>query len=281
MKEKVITEQELESFRKWLILEEKSESTVEKYLRDVAGFASFADGQAVTKERVLSYKAALLEEGYAPRSVNSMLASLNSFFIFAGWGECRVRSIRMQKKAYCSEDKELTRSEYERLVFAARKKGNDRLELILQTICGTGIRVGELKYITVEAARQGAAIISLKGKTREILIEKKLKKLLLSYAERKEIKSGPLFITRSGKPVCRSNIWKEMKELCIEAKVEPGKVFPHNLRHLFARIFYSIQKDLAKLADLLGHSSIETTRLYIISTGAEHRRTLEKMRLIL
>lgn len=281
MKEKVITEQELESFREWLILEEKSESTVEKYLRDVAGFASFADGQAITKERVLSYKAALLEEGYAPRSVNSMLASLNSFFLFAGWSECRVRSIRMQKKAYCSEDKELTRSEYERLVFAARKKGNDRLELILQTICGTGIRVGELKYITVEAARQGAAIISLKGKTREILIEKKLKKLLLSYAERKEIKSGPLFVTRSGKPVCRSNIWKEMKELCIEAKVEPGKVFPHNLRHLFARIFYSIQKDLAKLADLLGHSSIETTRLYIISTGAEHRRALEKMRLIL
>lgn len=281
MKEKVITEQELESFREWLILEEKSESTVEKYLRDVAGFASFADGQAITKERALSYKAALLEEGYAPRSVNSMLASLNSFFLFAGWSECRVRSIRMQKKAYCSEDKELTRSEYERLVFAARKKGNDRLELILQTICGTGIRVGELKYITVEAARQGAAIISLKGKTREILIEKKLKKLLLSYAERKEIKSGPLFVTRSGKPVCRSNIWKEMKELCIEAKVEPGKVFPHNLRHLFARIFYSIQKDLAKLADLLGHSSIETTRLYIISTGAEHRRALEKMRLIL
>ncbi len=157
MKEKVITEQDIESFRQWLVLEEKSENTIEKYLRDVAGFAGFTRGEPVTKEMVLSFKASLIEAGYAPRSINSMLASLNSFFTFADLSECRVKSIRLQKKAYCSEDRELTRSEYERLVLAARKKGNERLELILQTICSTGIRVGELRYITVEAAREGGS----------------------------------------------------------------------------------------------------------------------------
>ena len=210
-----------------------------------------------------------------------MIASLNSLFSFLGWTDCRVKSIKLQRQIYCPEEKELTKAEYMRLVNTAKQKGNERLNLILQTICGTGIRVSELQYITVEAVKNGEAIVSLKGKTRSVFIVKELKKKLLRYAAEQGITSDTIFITRTGRPISRTNIWREMKALCEEADVNPQKVFPHNLRHLFARVFYSIEKDIAKLADILGHSSINTTRIYIISTGDEHRRRMENMRLIL
>ncbi len=210
-----------------------------------------------------------------------MLASLNSLFSFLGWHDCRVKSMKVQRQIYCPEERELTKAEYERLCQAAKRRGNKGLNLLLQTICGTGIRVSELKFITVEAVKKGEATVSLKGKTREVFIVKVLKQKLLRYAEKKKITSGAIFITRGGKPMSRTNIWREMKNLCKEARVNKAKVFPHNLRHLFARTFYSIEKDIAKLSDILGHSSINTTRIYIVTTGGEHRQRMEKMRLII
>lgn len=281
MKGRILTEKIIGDFSCCLKSEEKSENTIGKYLRDVQAFAAYLGGAAVTKEAVIAYKNKLLSENYAVRSINSMLASLNSLFSFLGWTDCRVKSIKLQRQVYCPEEKELTKAEYTRLVNTAKQKGNERLNLILQTICGTGIRVSELQYITVEAVKCSEAVVSLKGKTRSVFIVKELQKKLLRYAAEQKIHSGCIFITRTGKPISRTNIWREMKGLCEQAGVNPQKVFPHNLRHLFARIFYGIEKDIAKLADILGHSSIDTTRLYIISTGAEHRRKLEHMRLIL
>lgn len=281
MKGRILTEKIIGDFSCCLKSEEKSENTLEKYLRDVRAFAAYLGGAAVTKETVIAYKNKLLSENYAVRSVNSMLASLNSLFAFLGWTDCRVKSIKLQRQIYCSEERELTKAEYMRLVNTAKQKGNERLNLILQTICGTGIRVSELQYITVEAVKCGEAIVSLKGKTRTIFIVRELQKKLLRYAAEQGISSGTIFITRTGRPMSRTNIWREMKGLCEQAGVNPQKVFPHNLRHLFARVFYGIEKDIAKLADILGHSSINTTRIYIISTGDEHRRRMENMRLIL
>lgn len=273
--------EKITAFGQYLEREEKARNTVEKYLRDVRAFAAWLKDSPVTKETVMEYKAKLTEGGYAAASINSMLISLNRFFTFCGWHDARVKTLRLQRQAYCPEEKELTRAEYERLVLAARRNGNERLELILQTICGTGIRVSELSFITVEAVRAGEAPVSLKGKTRQVLIVKRLAELLRAYAKKHGIKSGPIFVTRSGRPLSRSNVWREMKALCKSAQVDPSKVFPHNLRHLFARIFYGLKKDITKLADVLGHSSIDTTRIYLISTGAEHRRYLESMRLII
>ena len=281
MKGRILTEKIIGDFSCCLKSEEKSENTLEKYLRDVRAFAAYLGGAAVTKETVIAYKNKLLSENYAVRSVNSMLASLNSLFAFLGWTDCRVKSIKLQRQIYCSEERELTKAEYMRLVNTAKLKGNERLNLILQTICGTGIRVSELQYITVEAVKCGEAIVSLKGKTRTIFIVRELQKKLLRYAAEQGISSGTIFITRTGRPMSRTNIWREMKGLCEQAGVNPQKVFPHNLRHLFARVFYGIEKDIAKLADILGHSSINTTRIYIISTGNEHRKRMENMRLII
>jgi integrase family protein len=281
MKGRILTENRIADFSAYLRSEEKSENTVEKYLRDVQAFAEYLGGAEITKGKVIAYKSRLLAENYAVRSINSMLASLNSLFSFLGWSDCKVKSIKLQRQIYCPEEKELTKAEYMRLVNAAKQKGNERLNLILQTICGTGIRVSELQYITVEAAKRGEAVVSLKGKTRSVFLVKELRKKLLRYAAEQNIQSGAIFITRTGKPMSRTNIWREMKGLCEQAEVNPQKVFPHNLRHLFARVFYGIEKDLAKLADILGHSSINTTRIYIISTGDEHRRQMEHMRLLL
>lgn len=281
MKGRILTEKMIEDFSCYLKSEEKSENTVGKYLRDVRTFAEYLGGAEITKETVIAYKSRLLAENYTVRSINSMLASLNSLFSFLNWMDCRVKSIKLQRQIYCPEEKELTKAEYMRLVNTAKQKGNERLNLILQTICGTGIRVSELQYITVEAVKNGEAIVSLKGKTRSVFIVKELKKKLLRYAAEQGITSGTIFITRTGRPMSRTNIWREMKSLCESAGVNPQKVFPHNLRHLFARVFYSIEKDIAKLADILGHSSINTTRIYIISTGDEHRRRMENMRLII
>lgn len=280
MKGRILTKEDIEKFKEHLIFEERSGATVEKYCRDVKAFYEFVCGTELSKETVIAYKNKL-KDGYAVRSVNSMLASINSLFAFLGWHDLRVKSIKMQRLIFCSEEKELTKSEYERLVNTAKNKHNERLCLILQTICGTGIRVSELQYITVEAARRGEAAVSCKGKTRPVFIVRELQKKLLRYASEQGIKSGSIFITRSGNPISRTNIWRDMKGLCKQAGVNPNKVFPHNLRHLFARVFYGIEKDIAKLADILGHSSINTTRIYIISTGKEHRRFIENMRLII
>jgi len=281
MKGKILTEEMAKAFEKYLRREEKSENTVKKYLRDVRAFAAYLNGAEVTKETVITFKSKLLGESYSVRSINSMLASLNGLFSFLGWEDCRVKSVKLQRQIYCPEEKELTKAEYIRLVDTAKQKGNERLNLILQTICGTGIRVSELQYITVEAVKNGEATVSLKGKTRSVFLVKELRKKLIRYAAKQNIQSGAVFITRTGKPMNRTNIWREMKGLCRQAGVNPKKVFPHNLRHLFARTFYGIEKDIAKLADILGHSSINTTRIYIISTGSEHRRRMEHMRLII
>ena len=281
MKGRILTSEAIDCFKKYLREEEKSENTIEKYLRDVRAFAAYLSGIEVTKETVIAYKSRLLAENYAVRSINSILASVNSLFAFLGWTDCKVKSIKLQRQVYCPEEKELTKAEYTRLVNTAKQKGNERLNLILQTICGTGIRVSELQYITVEAIKNGEAVVSLKGKTRTIFIVRELQKKLLRYAAEQGITSGTIFITRTGRPMSRTNIWREMKGLCEQAGVNPQKVFPHNLRHLFARIFYGIEKDIAKLADILGHSSINTTRIYIISTGDEHRKRMEHMRLII
>lgn len=281
MKGRFITEKTIDGFCEYLQSEEKSMATIEKYRRDVRAFAEFAAGQTVTKESVIAYKKQLLCEKYAPRSINSMLASLNSLFTFLSWTDCKVKSIKLQRQIYCSEEKELTKAEYIRLVNTAKQKGNERLNLLLQTICGTGIRVSELPFITLEAVKEGIATVSCKGKTRSVFIVRDLQKKLLRYAAEQEIKTGAIFITRNGNPISRTNIWRDMKNLCVQAGVNPDKVFPHNLRHLFARTFYGIEKDIAKLADILGHSSINTTRIYIITTGNEHRKRMETMRLIL
>lgn len=279
MEERILTADIIEDFRKNLELQEKSTSTIEKYIRDVKAFSVYAENSAITKEKVIAYKK-YLRNNYAVRSVNSMLASINSLFNSLEWHDLKVKSLKLQQQVFCSEDRELTKAEYARLCKTAKRKKNKRLNLILQTICGTGIRVSELQYITVEAAKQGEAVVNCKAKTRSVFIVKELKQKLLRYAAEQNIKSGMIFVTRTGKLISRTNIWREMKALCVEANVNPEKVFPHNLRHLFARVFYGIEKDIAKLADILGHSSINTTRIYIISTGTEHRKRMENMHLI-
>ena len=279
MEEKVVNQKQLMSFAEYLRHEEKSKNTIEKYLRDARAFADYLDGRKATKETVLAYKVKLISERYAVRSINSMLASINSLFSFLGWTECKVKGMKIQQQIYCPEEKELSKAEYFRLVKTAKKIGNQRLNLILQTICATGIRVSELQDITLESVKRGEAIVSLKGKTRRVFIVHDLQKKLLHYAAEQKISSGALFVTRTGKTISRTRIWREMKNLCAQAGVNPKKVFPHNLRHLFARTFYGIEKDIAKLADILGHSSINTTRIYIITTGNEHRRRIENMRL--
>ena len=280
MKGPFITAKVIAEFKEHLILEERSKITIEKYIRDVKAFTVYTQNADITKETVIAYKKHL-QENYAVRSVNSMLASINSLFSFLGWHDLKVKSLKLQQQVFCPEEKELTKAEYTRLCKTAERKHNERLNLILQTICGTGIRVSELQFITVEAVKNGEAVVNCKAKTRSVFIVKELKQKLLRYAAEQNIKSGMIFVTRTGKPISRTNIWREMKALCEEANVNPQKVFPHNLRHLFARVFYGIEKDIAKLADILGHSSINTTRIYIISTGTEHRQRMENMRLII
>ena len=269
------------SFKGYLIDNDKSAYTIDKYIRDVMKFKEYLCDNDIEKETAGEYKNYLIRKGYSVRSINSMLSSVNALFEYLDRNDLKVKTIKMQRSVYCPEDKELTRAEYQRLCAAAKMKKNNRLELIIETVCSTGIRIGELKYITIESAKRGEAVVTLKGKTRYVFIPKELKRKLLRYATEQGIKSGMIFITRTGKAVNRTNVWRDMKNLCKDAGVKPEKVFPHNLRHLFARTFYNIDKDIAKLADILGHSSIDTTRIYIISTGAEHRRLIEKMKLIL
>lgn len=278
MRDKMITEGLIGAYRQALIREEKSTATVEKYLRDVRAFFAFIGRAVLTKELVMAYKQQLVERRYAIRSINSMLGSVNSLLEFLGCPECRVKAIRQQRETYCAEEKELTKVEYLRLLEAAKKK--PQLRLLMETICGTGIRVSELRYFTVEAVGRGEVSVTCKAKTRRILLPQKLQRLLLEYARKSHIRAGAIFVTRGGRPLNRSNIWAQMKKLCQEAGIQASKVFPHNLRKLFARTFYGREKDIAKLADILGHSSIDTTRIYIISTGTEHRRKIERLGLV-
>ncbi len=274
----ILTNDAICEFGNYLRCEEKSAATQEKYLRDVRAFCEYTSGNEISKELVVNWKRYLVEQGYAVRSINSMLASVNCLLDFLGLSNCKVKNIRMQRQTYCAEDKELTKAEYLRLLQASKK--NEQLNLVIQTICGTGIRVSELQYFTVEAVRYGEVTVDCKNKTRTILVPGKLKNLLLNYAKRHSITTGAIFVTRTGKTLNRSNIWAAMKKLCEAAGVKSSKVFPHNLRKLFARTFYGIEKDIAKLADILGHSSINTTRIYIMTTGFEHRRKIERLGLV-
>ena len=281
MSNRIIEQKTMEKFKHFLLMEEKSDNTIEKYVRDAECFAEYIGCAEVDKESVIMYKNKLIEKGYANSSINSIISSLNKLFSLLDWNDCKVKYIKEQRQMYCAAEKELTKSDYLRLVNTAKANGNTRLSLIIQTICATGIRVSELKYITVEAIQRGEAKVTLKGKTRRVFIVDKLRKKLLKYISKKHIKHGVVFVTKWGNPINRSNIWREMKNLCDQAGVNPNKVFPHNLRHLFARSFYKIEKDVAKLADILGHSSINTTRIYIVTTAREHRMRMEQMRLII
>ncbi len=270
----------LDEFKEFLYDNEKSEATVSKYLHDITVFLQFIQGREIDKTLVLNYKKSLLDK-YATASANSMIAALNCFLKFIKKQDCVIKQFKIQRKAFCEEEKELTKEEYIRLINTANNTGNERLSLVIQTICSTGIRVSELPFITVEAAKCGEAIVRCKGKTRTVFLVKQLCKRLLQYSKKNKIATGAIFVTKTGKLLSRSNIWREMKALCEKARVSANKVFPHNLRHLFARLFYRIEKDIAKLADILGHSNINTTRIYIISSGVEHRRKMESMRLII
>lgn len=281
MKDHFITDGDMEAFGKFLREEEREEATIEKYLREVRAFHGWLEGRPVTKETVLAWKEQLQKAGYASVTVNAKLSALNGFFRFAGWEECRVKFLRIQRQMFRKQSKELTRAEYERLLETARRMGKERLGLLMETICATGIRVSELSYITMETVREGRAEVELKGKIRVILLPGKLCRKLLKYAKKQETVSGEIFCTKSGNGLSRRQIWREMKELCRAADVESSKVFPHNLRHLFATSFYKICRDIVKLADVLGHSSVETTRIYLLTTGREHARQLELTGLIL
>lgn len=281
MKKKMqLTQREFDQFEDYLRHDEREESTIEAYLRSLTRFAEWADGRAVTKELAMEWKTALSEAGYRPISVNAMLAAVNKFFTCMGREDCKVKYLKLQRQMFRKSERDLSKEEYQRLVQAAHEKGDLRMELILETICATGIRVGELKYITVEAIRAGVAEIALKGKIRTILLPHRLCRKLQKYAKQQKIASGKLFLTQDGLPVSRQSIWTRMKALCEAAGVERSKVFPHNLRSLFARSFYGSCHDVVRLADVLGHSSIETTRIYLMSTGKEYLRQLDKLGLV-
>lgn len=279
MEPRKITEETLAAFARQLGEEERSPATLEKYLREVRQFAAFLGGREVTRELAAAWREELSAH-QSPATVNGKLTALDRLLAFLGWEDCRVKHLRVQRQLFRDSARELSREEYARLVETARRLGRGRLSLLMETICATGIRVSEVHYITAEAVREGRTEIALKGKIRTILLPGKLCRKLEKYARQKKITSGELFLTRSGRPMSRKQIWAEMKGVCRAAGVAPSKVFPHNLRHPFARCFYRVSRDVAKLADVLGHSSIETTRIYLISTGAEHARTLDQLRLI-
>ncbi len=276
---KMITTEMILEYKSYLIEEEKGTVTIEKYIRDVTAFHRWIGSSEITKSKMLEYKAELIEK-YAPATVNSILSSLNSFFGHYEWYDIRVKNLKIQRQIFCKSETELTKDEYERLLRAAKHKKNERLYLIMQTICSTGIRVGELEFVTTESVMRGQAQVKLKGKIRTVFIPNELCKLLKQYMKEQNIKSGSVFITKSGRPLDRHSIWKSMKMLCEMAGVAKEKVFPHNLRHLFARTYYSIQKDIVRLADILGHSSVNTTRIYTVEDGRTHQRQMQRLGLV-
>lgn len=278
--ERIITENKIETYLQYLYEEEKSKATIEKYHCDLRKLMEYAGDKQIDKTLMIAYKEQLLKDGYKITSINSFLVASNRFLEYQGWYDARVKTYKIQKEAFCPDNKCLTKSEYKKLVQTAKEQKRTRLAMILQTICATGMRISELEYVTDTAVKNGMVQVHCKGKIRTILLPDKLRKELLFYTSKRKQKKGPVFCTASGKMVNRSNIWKEMKALCEAAGVNPEKVFPHNLRHLFAQCFYEIKKDIAKLADVLGHSSIETTRIYIRTTSREHRKQLNQMGLV-
>ena len=274
-----ITDKQINDYTDFLREEEKSGVTIEKYLRDLKRFRRYLGSRGLNKEETLGFKQQLIEKRYAAASVNSMLSSINGFLRYCGRQDCCVKSLRVQRRVYVPEERELTKEEYRRLLEAS--KGDEQMNLLLQTICATGIRISELRYFTVEAIRAEELTVCCKNKTRTIFLPPRLRKALSRYAARRNIRSGAIFVTRSGNCLDRSNVWAKMKRLCAAANVESHKVYPHNLRKLFARTFYTMEKDIALLADILGHGSIETTRIYIMSTGKEHRQKIEHMNLLM
>jgi site-specific recombinase XerD len=275
---RILTKESINDYESNLVNEEKSQITIEKYIRDVKAFANWIGYGEFEKSEVLSYKSEL-QKRYAPTSVNTVISSLNSFFVYHEWYDMKVRTLKIQRQMFAEEERELTKAEYERLLSVAEKK-NERLYLLMQTICSTGIRISELNFVTVEAIQKGKADIQAKGKRRTVFFPKQLCKMLKEYAKEKDIKKGAIFVTKGGLPMNRSNIWTSMKSLCREANVSEEKVFPHNLRHLFARTYYSQQKDIVRLADILGHSSVNTTRIYTMESGAIHRKQIQKLGLL-
>ena len=280
MKYHTLTKKHIAAYTGYLRREERAAATVEKYSRDVCAFAEWLETRPVTKEIVTRWKEWLLEDSFSPATVNAKLSALNGLLRFLGWEECRVKFVKVQKRAFRDASRDLSRDEYRHLLDTARMLGRERLELLLETICATGIRVSEVKYITVEAAAAGRTDISLKGKIRTILLPAKLCHKLLKYAKTQKTVSGEIFLSENGTSLSRIQIGREMKRICKAAGVEPSKVFPHNLRHLFAATFYRVTKDIVKLADVLGHSSINTTRIYLLSTDAEHVRCLDRLGLV-
>ncbi len=259
--------------------QERAKQTVQKYAHDLAALAAFLPDKGLNKERLIAWKEHLTAQ-YTAASINTMLAALNGFLAFMGWHDLKIKPLKIQRNIFCAVDKELTRAEYLRLVEAAKRSGNERLALILQTICATGIRVSELKWITAEAVMNGNTQVACKGKRRIVFLPQQLRKVLRTYLKQQKRTEGPVFQTKTGKPIDRSNIWRDMKALCQSAKVDPSKVFPHNLRHLFARTYYSLEKDLSRLADILGHSNISTTRIYTMESGGVHAKQLGRMGLV-
>ena len=280
MKELSIRQEQIEAYGAYLRGAERSDATIEKYLRSVSAFSIWLGDRELAKEEAAAWRERLLAQGRSPSTVNTALSALNGLFAFLGRPDCRVRFLKLQRRLFRDRERELTRGEYERLVETARAGGNERLALLMETICATGVRVSEVRYLTVEAAREGRAEIRLKGKIRTILLSHKLAKKLLKYAKAQNIARGEIFRTAGGKALSRHRIWAEMKAICKKAGVEATKVFPHNLRHLFATVFYQTHRDVARLADLLGHSSIDTTRIYLMTSGAELCRQLDRLRLV-
>lgn len=276
---KKITKKLIDKFRLHLINEEKSSATLEKYIRDISAFTEWICSNVIDKSAVLQYKQYLIEN-YAPTSVNSIISSLNCFFSYNEWYDLKIKSVKIQKQIFANRNKELTKSEYERLLDAAKQKNNERLYYLMQTICSCGLRVSELKFVTTESVKCGQATINCKGKMRIVILPKQLCKMLSTYIKENNIKSGSVFVSKNGKPLDRSNIWSAMKKLCESAGVSKDKVFPHNLRHLFARTYYSLQKDVVRLADILGHSSVDTTRIYTMESGEIHRKQIQRLGLL-
>ena len=275
-----ITQRAVTDYIDHLREQERSAATVQKYAHDLGAFLSFLSGGELTKSALIAWKQQITGT-HAPASVNAMLAVVNGYLRFMGWGALCLKPLKIQKSLFLDEGKELTRAEYTRLVQAAQRKRDERLALVIQTICATGIRVSELRFITVEAVQAGRAEIDNKGKRRYVFLPAALRKALKAYAQRQKKTAGAVFTTRTGTPLDRSNIWRDMKALCQSAGVSPQKVFPHNLRHLFARTFYALEKDLSRLADILGHSSLTTTRIYTAESGAAHARQMERLNLVL
>lgn len=280
MENRRITRQLIERYAIVLREQEKSTATIQKYIHDLNGLCAWLDGAQLTKTMVIDWKE-FLTQRYAPASVNTMLAALNGLLDYCGWPELKVKPLKIQKSMFCGKEKELTKEEYIRLIRAAEQEGHERLSLVIQTICATGIRVSELRFITATAVQTGRAELSNKGKRRVIFLSGKLRRLLNAYMRKQKRTAGPIFVTRTGKPLDRSNIWRDMKALCASANVAPDKVFPHNLRHLFARTYYAREKDLSRLADILGHSNVNTSKIYTLESGAVHAQQIERLGLII